>query len=400
MESIARAFASPYEAESATLPALVALRVFERTRKTVLSAIDPQASDAAGIMIAAIAPPASGTWKPELGMVSHALEQQPMLAALQFILAFHHDPFEFTCTLEREGSIFLDGHVVSVAGDVHVLATEGMLTLRSQAGDASFGTRHGRKVLVDSLPLLLPPGVDGQGFYMMAPVSSARPAIFPDPLAPAHSLSGDMTTSTTLVQAFAALDATRGAYGTWVRGALAGACMVPKGNDVAATSPRFPGLVALPCGLDRLDYIEVLVVAACHQRLCQLALVMNLGAAGREEVQYVPARRSYLTSRRALTAAHEHINVLLALESVEAEGAERRDLERRIERRRLMLATDCLPILDTSDILSEGGAELWRRLKTCLEDHGDDRVHDVISLVEPAGNESVGPQILVAGVAT
>jgi len=402
MESIVRAFASPYEAQSTNVPALVAMRVFERTRKAILARLEDDASTVLSDHVLATVAPLSGTWRPELGIASNALEQDAVLAALQFLIAFYTGSFEISGTLEKPGKLFLEGDIVVVAGTVIILATDDTLTVRSEAGDKRFERRFSIWINPHrSRPVLPPASAEGRGFYFMTSLRTAQSAVFPDPFSTdTLSLVDEAKAHDVIANAISALDVIAAGYGAWIRDALVGASLVPKGTNIAVTSPRYPGLVALQSDIDRLDYVEVLVVAACHQRLCQLALVRNLGMPGREEVHYIPTRRSYLTSRRALAASLEHINVILACESIEAIGEEGRDLERRIERRRLMLATDCVPVLERSDTLSEAGAELWRWLKSCLEEHGKHRVGSAISLPRLAENESVGPQIPVAGVAT
>jgi HEXXH motif-containing protein len=402
MESIARAFASPYEIESATLPGLVAERLFERTRSELVECLERDALRELTERVAAIAVPQSEVWRPELGIVSSVVRHDAVLAAIQFLLAFAAGSFDISGTLKAPAKLFLDGVIIPISGAVTIVATEASLFVRSDTGNRRLERRARTWIDPDGACHRLPgSSVHGREFYVMAPFRHAQDAVFPDPFSTEmDSLAVEKKTHDAVATAIKAFDDEAVDYGPWVRDSLVGASLIPKDIYSAPTSPGYPGLVALPCDLDRLDYFEILVVAACHQRLCQLALVLNLGTVGKEDVHYVPARRSYITARRALAASHEHVNVMLAFRSIRASGDEVPELERRIERRRLMLATDCAPILDRSDVLSSAGAELWRRLKFCLDEQGEGRIRSARSWPEQLDNESVGPRIPVAGLAT
>lgn len=371
MSAIVNLLAAPPDRGSSAGSGLIATKLLESTVARLIPVLD-QAGH--GQLVAALSssrPRRPGAWQPALGIGSAASRTgHQLLGALHLMSMMQPEaPFELTVPLDRPGTLYLDGHLLPVGHHVTVTADLTGLQFKSQGATAKLESETGQWLLANVEGGLRAVRPFARRIARYVAISSVKgsSSVFPDPMRhsplgaePSGPLEGD------LLHVEAALSALAGSANEqlqWLEESVDGLLLV-SGEAAALSSPDFPGLLALAPGKSVPDYIEAIAGGACHQKLFQLALVSALTKPGREEVHYVPARRSYTTTRRALAAAHEHVNVIGTLRGLTQRPSPwASSLLERIERRRLMLAIDCVPALDSSAILTEAGSLLWRRLQ-------------------------------------
>lgn len=371
---IVQALASPLAAHSEAFSELVAKRLFENVRARVLSGLAERPS----ALVAAVAELDNGVshyWRAELGAMTAACNAgNAELAALQLITMHPRNDFTVQLDIRKTGHLYMDGIIVPIQGRVEVLLEADRLQLSRENDTLLFSMTQGRWT-PEEMPLDSVWRVHGlraaHPRYVIESTITNPESVFSvigryafrrdAKPADAESVTECLDVLGSTLQYIETYSKT---YQSWFRESIDGLVLTTGKSATSMTSPLFPGLVALNMGYEALDYAEVLTSAASQQKLHQLSLVSALTLPGREEVRYLPTRRSYTTSRRALTSAHDHVNAIRMLSDLSLIEGLSDQIALRIETRKLLLATDCIPILERSDILTPAGQELWR----CLRD--------------------------------
>ncbi|WP_295571811.1 hypothetical protein [uncultured Stenotrophomonas sp.] len=349
---IARTFALPTSTGiDAGASGQVARLYFERVRQRILEQLDDAAHRDLRHAMAVFDPPASSCWRPAVGLAASMLQRTPVLAALQLLLMDGDELPSLDTALAEEGVLYIDGRAMQV--NAHQQPTR----LRDVGG---------------VIPAALPPcpsPVEAEGVALigpryLVPHGPSPAAVFPDLLQSAPNPSSPASASSeALQQAVALLAAASPHYAAWVASVVDGLLMTQGPAECVLSSPAHPGLLAVREGRDVLDYLELLVVGACQQKMFQLALLGRLSEPGDEQLHYLAHRRWYTSSRRALLAAHEHVNVLQLLNDVHALDPSDAELPRRIARRCLMFDLDCMLPLERDRTLTALGRQLWTQLR-------------------------------------
>lgn len=371
--SMIRALSSPASGDSEEASRIVARKLFEKIRARVLAALDGNATSAAA-RVQALDIDAGHCWRAGLGAAGAACDAgNPGLAALQLAIMGAGDMAPLDAAIAEPGHLFIDGSIVPVVGKVRVRIEDDHLILDRDGEALRFRTIGGRWVAeaASTVGVWRVHGLKAAHPRYVVESTIANPAAVFPVMGANNFRKGGKPADTALVnRSIDAMEATLGHIGSssplyraWLGGSIDGVVLTVGGASSSMTSPMFPGLVALNMGYDILDYAEVLTSAASQQRLHQLSLVVALTEPGKEEIRYLPTRRTYATSRRALTAAHDHVNAIGMLRDLRAVEDLSDQVDRRIAARRLLLATDCLPILERSDILTPAGRELWGCLR-------------------------------------
>jgi len=370
---IVHALASPLAAHSEAFSEIVARKLFENVRARVLSELAERSSTLA-TAVAGLDSGASHYWRAELGAITAACNGgNAELAALQLITMHHRDALTVQIDIGKAGHLYMDGIIVPLQGRVEVRLQADRLQLAREQDDLLFCMNRGRWTLEETPP---------DSIWRVHGLRAAHPRYViestitnPESVFPVigryafrkDAKPADATSVTACLEVLGStlqyIETYSKAYESWFRGSIDGLVLTTGSSAMSMTSPLFPGLVALNMGYDALDYAEVLTSAASQQKLHQLSLVSALTVPGREEVRYLPTRRSYTTSRRALTSAHDHVNAIRMLSDLSLIEGLSDQVAQRIETRKLLLATDCIPILENSEILTPAGQALWRCLK-------------------------------------
>jgi HEXXH motif-containing protein len=370
---IVQAMASPLAAHSEAFSELVAKKLFENVRARVLSQLTERSS-ALATALADLDSDTSHYWRPELGAMTAACNAgNAELAALQLITMHPRGALSAQLNIGKAGHLYMDGNILPLQGRVEVRLQADRLQLAREHDALFFCMSRGRWTLEDTPPdsVWRVHGLRAaHPRYVIESTITNPESVFPVIGKYAFRKDAKPADAATVT---ACLDVLRSTlqyietysktYESWFRGSIDGLVLTTGSSATSMTSPLFPGLVALNMGYDALDYAEVLTSAASQQKLHQLSLVSSLTLPGKEEVRYLPTRRSYTTSRRALTSAHDHVNAIRMLSDLSLIEGLSDQVASRIETRKLLLATDCMPILESSEILTPAGQELWRCLK-------------------------------------
>lgn len=360
------ALASPHGPDTAATSALIAAQRYAQLRRQLQAAL---AADDAGLHAALPAAMPEPAWRPELGIAATcAAGGQPHAAALQLLLLSGPRDLALRVTLPQPTRLLLDGTALHFQGQLRVaLSTEALSIETADAVlDFRWNALHGW--LPDEPAGTAAPSRRWSGGpgprYLLEPGTCGAAGSFPRPWpSTLPPQPGDSASAARIEAAIARIGDAAPAYLRWIGSALHGVLLTTRETGSDLCSPGFPGLAAIAPGRDPLHYAELLVSAACQQKFHQLALLHATTLGGREDVRYVPQRRSYLTTRRALAAAHEHVNVALMLAGLAQRQPGDHEIGARLARRRLMLACDCVPLLQDSAVLAPAGAELWRALR-------------------------------------
>lgn len=366
--SIVSAFAAPHGAVTHDASRTIARRYFERTRLRLVAALGAHEALHEGL---ATLTPRGAAWRPEVGLSQTALSAGfPELAALQLAVIGQRNETLRT-QVDRPTSLAIDGWVVPVRGQTSVETREDWLRIESDAGEVEFHGDNGR--------MRCDAGTTGR-FWNVAAIRGRQshyaiesrlgfaagnfpwPTVLDTQTAIAQRGPQDASSVDTLTDAIALIGDVSPDYAEWIGNVVDGFLLANGPANYGISSPDFPGLIALSSTGGLLDYVESMMAEACHQYLFQLLLVTPLTAGGTEEIHYIPARRFYLTTRRALIAAHVHANVIAVLARVAAHPKHAAAARMRMVRRRLMLDTDCWPALERCTQLTEAGTELY----TCV----------------------------------
>jgi HEXXH motif-containing protein len=385
--SIAGTFATLDQTAVTPVSGQVARKVFERTRARLAQALAASARDDLAARIAVLSPPDGSAWRPELGLAEGAFSRGQLdLAALQ-LAAMAGGTHELRVQLDEAALLLVDGRLLVARDEVTLTREPRMAQVASPAGTPACWPSQS---LAD----------DGPRFAIAAPSALASGA-FPWPAsAPgadaATACPGFSDSVATLSGGLQLLRECAPPFAQAIGAVVAGVVFAAGPPRSGVSSPDLPGLVALGVDGTGLDHVEALLVEACHQYLFQLLLVEPLTQPGAEEIHYVRVRRAYSTTRRALVAAHAHVNAILMLRRLQRRPELAADAALRIARHRLMLDSDSLPALASSRSLTDAGAALHARLRERLV-AGADPSH---APPVPGVHESAEAQMPVAGLAT
>lgn len=366
--SIVQAFATPVEPGSVAASLAVGQKVFEQVKSQLVRMLRLSSLSELAIHIDGLEPSQS-CWRPEMGIAVARSPESLKLAALQFALVARPGDRELTVVLDAPGRLFLDGNAWQVRDEVVFRMDCESVEVRSSTGVASFRFEFGNWEVArfpEAGAFLAKAIGNSHPRYVIELCEHSSLGQFPNPVnakseSMQHSSWADESINE-IALALKLVGESSPAYVAWLASVVNGIVLV-KGKGISVCSPDFPGLIALQSGLAAIDYVELMICAASQQKLYQLARVFPLTEPGVEEVTYIPARRTYVTTRRVLAAAHEHVNVISLLMTLSSGAGVCTDIERRVQARQLMLEINCMPVLDASRILSISGSELWTRLR-------------------------------------
>jgi len=392
---------SPSQSGTYSASSLVATKYFERVRQRLVKVLQVRERGLLAEQVARLRPHTDRGWRPEVGMIAAFIQRDPGLAALQCVLASHPTEVELCAEITAPALLFVDGYLVHVNGFTKLALNNNELTIASGEDLTELHYLAGRWQLKRQQGTRRVHGLEIDGpRYIVESGISGQLGLFPDPLMErSTTCTGALEFVHALEIASTWLTTGSPTYRRWLSSAIDSIILVSNDASVRLSSPEFPGLIALYNGLSPLEYVDLLISGCCHQKLFQLALLSPLTEIGIEEVHYVPLRRTYVTARRALAAAHEHVNVLLALNQLRDVVDAPRELLSKIERRTILLETDCVPILDRSEALTSNGNELWESLKHLAFENGL-KSEGAVAGCPDTGHKSAIPQIRVAGLAT
>lgn len=379
---ITEAFASAQNTDVFSAPSIVAHKYFERAYGRVLARLPEKERDEFEVAMSVGEGSPVVDWRPEIGMALSACDAgKIMLAAFQLLVTRASTQVRFSGNLEKS-SLFVDGWLIQVEGATSVLSGGGLLQVRSALGEVNFLDIGNWWELVgasaDSGWIVYRSAVSRPRYIVRSDIpgsSKMFPAIGKSAGLQAlsdRSPCNEMASGATKAINAALIGIERsGNYGGWLATAVDGIILTGGDVPVGISSPNFPGLIALNDQGSVLDYAETIVSAVCHQKLFQLAMIHALTEPGKEEVHYVPERRSYTTTRRALAAAHEHINAICMLNGFQDPSVPSELIDIRIRKRELMLMVDCVSPLEKSEILTPAGKHLWQHLKSLSGKDGE-----------------------------
>ncbi|WP_434030670.1 hypothetical protein [[Pseudomonas] boreopolis] len=375
--TIVAAFASPLGAYTAQASRTVAGKHLEWIRTRLAGALRGIGHASAAAWLAGSFTPRGSAWRPEVGLARTALAaNRAELAALQLAAISAEDTLSLRMHLGEPSILAVDGWIVPVRGTTSVESADGQLQVESELRRFEFSS-DGRR--------MTPAETSGDGLWKVRAIGDrlSRYAIesamgfsagnFPWP-ATSHALTGLLRDSVAsrhanidaLDRALELISESSPEHMEWINCVVDGFLLAAGPASYGISSPDFPGLIALSSSGNELDYAEAVVAETCRQYMFQLLLVSPLTATGVEEIHYIPARRFYLTTRRALVAAHVHANVILVLNRLVGSSGYSDSVRLRIARRRLMLDTDCLHALDRSIQLTDTGRELYSRIQELI----------------------------------
>lgn len=371
--SIVAAFASPLGEPTAIASQTIARKYLESIRTRLGEALRAKGQPSLAARLDGDYLARGGAWRPEVGIARTALTSNRVeLAALQLAAISAHEGLRLQAQIDEPSVLAVDGWIVPVHGATAVETAGGQLRVSSASGQAEFRCNGGRMTRVASDAGMYwdvtaidgpPPRYAIESRLGFSAGNFPWPATFQTAAGGARDHGPATGPVDALARAMRLVGEAAPEQAEWIGCVVDGFLLATGPATYGISSPDFPGLVALSSSGTELDYVEAVVAEACHQYLYQLLLVSPLTQAGTEEIHYIPARRFYLTTRRALVAAHVHANVILMLRQL-ATVPEHADSARfRIVRRMLMLDTDCLPALDNSAQLTAAGRELYSRVR-------------------------------------
>ena len=364
--------ACPQAAGTVDVSPLVAQKYLERLLR--LLARDETLASRSDGDIEAMAAPRVSAWRPEVGMATRSAKTgNTSLAALQLACVSGAQALSIRGTVGPGSSLLVDGWLLPVEGEVSVRVLGDTIEIVSSLGSVRLRVEADTASVLDSekgSAWTVTPMGKRRPRYLLHSGLMGRPGIFPWPTPKqlarriqSAAVPGPTPMPPAFLEMTEALDQHSPGYADWLSTVVDGVFLTTNADSGAVSSPEFPGLVALGPQDTALDYAESLTSQACHQRLYQLLLVAPLTATDFEEMSYLPSRRTYVTTRRALAAAHEHANVMQMLSGLTSRTDLREEAEARITRRRLLLQTQCLPALERSRSLSGEGSALWLRVR-------------------------------------
>lgn len=358
--TIVDALSTPHTSVSREVSRSISLRLAERVQASLVRCLTKLGHGQLAEQVEQAPADPQGAWRPEVGLVARRTgEECPVVAALQWLGAFGRPGLHVEVYVREPSAILHEGEIYPVSGSVSLRVNESSRSAGSRV--LLLGNRGAEKTSANH-------SASPSWSYSpyIAEVESGAPGSYPDPIAlAARRMQHSEAETTEVWRAYEAV-AEDPDYGPWVASVVRGVLITSGGSAISSTDPEYPGLVALPGTAGALESFERLVDAASQQKLFQLSLACELVAKREEEIHYVPSRRTYVTTRRLFAAAHQHVNAIGALASLNAHRLEGQ-LAKRIATRRLLLDTECFDQLDESTSLTEEGHAVWRNLKGALE---------------------------------
>lgn len=368
-------FALPPAMAVADVSARVAAKVFEQARGNISRKLQQQGEPALADAMAALATP-ERCWRPELGLaLAAAARGEAVIAALQLTAAAPAPGLHLHAAVNEDTGLFVAGAWLPLRGHISIDTDATTLEIRSS---------HGTTTLSHKLGNASHPRGDIRGHWQVCSGSpapfhyaidsrlTAATGLFPWPQAKPRTAPPDdaFSAAPTLQRVEQALDllaAKAPEYRQWLDTIADGLLLTQGSGRGGLTSPEFPGLIAISALTSPLDLLEALVAATCQQKLFQLSLVTALTASQSEEIHYLPTRRSYITTRRCLSAMHEHKNLIRLLSTFREDPEHAELADSRIRRRQLLLQTECAPALARSSSLSAEGRDFLQALSQCAD---------------------------------
>jgi len=345
------AFASPEWQIARSVPDIVPELYFAQTRDRLTERLRGFNRTLAGA-VESIGRPAYTCWRPEVGLAASALKAgRADLAALQLLVtAPQVGAGGSQVNLSHAGPLLIDGRLLHAEGHMSVEAC----SRRSDSAWPVFPmSGSGPRYVVDS-------GLPGYVGVFPWPRAARLRLMEPRPNHEdrASAVIGVLTRALDLIRTECP------PFWHWLEGVVDGFLLTNSRAFTGVSSPDFPGLVAIGISDSEVEYVELLATQVCHQRMFQLLLVAGMTAGENEEIHYLDARRSYVTTRRMLAAVHEHVNVIRLLLAIDWQGDQKEVVHRQVQRRLLALNAHALPIVRKSRTLSEQGRALGDALET------------------------------------
>jgi hypothetical protein len=375
------AFGCSPSAEAPAIPGAIVRAIVGRTVDALLPRLQGDAARALQGPLSALRGSPGIAWQPELGIAQALSATDPVAAAIQLLVAAPNADVDIDAgvVFSAAPALYLDGWVARLregtrarlSGDHRLVGESGetVAFARGRDGWQPVGAAcAGQDVsLSTSATFRHIVGSQHQGSSDMFPALLEARATHAIDTGDGDDGDGSMQA---LADALRRLDALPEGEVQWLRQVTHSVWFSAGSAAVASSSPRYPGVVALRRGAGWDACLEAIASSVAQQKLHQLLLVSALVDAEAEEIHYVPASRTYTTTRRALAAAYEHAQVarLLRAAADAAPGAMAEPLRRRALRRGLRLEAECASPLDGSRALGRLGAALWQDIgKTCAE---------------------------------
>jgi hypothetical protein len=306
-------------------------------------------------------------WRPELGISRQNVRAgQPILGAVHWICGFLADQADIDVSLEPGSKLFLDGSTWCFQSAARVAVTRGVLDIRAAEIAVRLVQSQGRW---RQAALMAPPESSADRPYLARIEAAGVAGAYPNPFDWSCQAIDGLIPSPDRVnlseEHAALLPLLEGdsEYAAWITSVVAGIVVTSGDAAVASTDPGFPGLVFLRKASGAAEAAERLVDAASQQKLFQIAMAFPLTEPGREEIHYLPSRRTYTTTRRLLSAALQHVNAIGALVGMRDAVTATESVHELVSARRLLLEAECWPALEASKTLTPHGAVLWAEIK-------------------------------------
>lgn len=306
-------------------------------------------------------------WRPELGISRQNVRAgQLILGAVHWICGVMADRVDINVSLEPGSKLFLDGSTWCFQSATRVAISGGVLEIqspetavrlvKSQGGWRQATLMAAQKSSADHPYLARIQGEGVAGVYPNPFDWNCQAIDSQTPSPDGSSLPDEYTALLPLLNGDSE-------FSSWIASVVAGIVVTSGDAAVASTDPGFPGLVFLRKAPGAAEAAESLVDAASQQKLFQIAMAFPLTEPGREEIHYLPSRRTYTTTRRLLSAALQHVNAIGALVEIRDVVDATESMHELVSARRLLLEAECWQALEASKTLTRRGAELWTEIK-------------------------------------
>jgi hypothetical protein len=375
------AFGCSPPAEAPAIPRAIVRAIVGRTVDALLPRLQGEAARALRDPLSALRECPGIAWQPELGIAQALSAADPVAAAIQLLAAAPGTDVDVDpgVGLSAASALYFDGWVARLpegtrarlSGDRLLFGERGETIAFARGRDgwqpvgaACAGQDVSRSTSATFRHIV---GSRHQGSSDMFPALLEAGATHAAGTGVGDDAGGSIAA---LADALRRLDALPEGDVQWLRQVTHSVWFSAGSAAVASSSPRYPGVVALRRGAGWDAYAEAIASSVAQQKLHQLLLVSALVDGEAEEIHYVPASRTYTTTRRALAAAYEHAQVarLLRAAADVAPGAMAEPLRRRALRRGLRLEAECASPLDGSKALGRLGAALWQDIgRTCAD---------------------------------
>ncbi len=324
-------------------------------------------------------------WRPEFGRARSLIgEGRLTAAAAQFSLgAVGLGAAGRHCgRLEGEAPLFFEGYTVPAAGDWSLDATEGAVTIRSEAGRVSFARGEDGWALTDHDRDVWPVRRTGHlgARYIISTRFLPPGGDFQWPLQDEGAdVDADMAElsahdAAVVRGAWEVLLAGSERYTLWVARSASGILFhrpIRPNVNQSGTSSAFPGLLQVSRHEDPTILGEILVHECSHQYLSLLRDFGPLADEAAGETSFSPIKKMDRPIDKVLVGAHAVGNMILYYRDLHARG-----MGGHVRDRYDVLVgwfeDDYRPALDGAKTLTEGAAALWRNLAAAVT---PERVH-------------------------